>query len=192
MPYFNYGGPLTNSATVEQALMNHAAELSAELDCSHMEIRETKSRPEWISTQRKVSMVLPLPENGENLDANLGTKLRAQVNKARKHGITVSFGGLDHLDQFYRVFSQNMRDLGTPVYSKNLFRDILTTFPKEACIAVASLNETPLAVGFLLGHKDKLEIPWASSIRGKNHLGANMLMYREILGNHRSQPTLAF
>jgi len=181
MPYFNYGGPLAQSTRIEQMLMNHAAELSAELGCSHMEIRETRSRLDWISTQRKVSMVLPLPKSNESLDASFGSKLRSQINKASKHGITVRFGGLELLDSFYRVFSQNMRDLGTPVYSKHVFKDIITAFPEQACIAVASLDEAPLAVGFLLGHKDKLEIPWASSIRSKNHLGANMLMYREIL-----------
>jgi FemAB-related protein (PEP-CTERM system-associated) len=181
MPYFNYGGPLAQSAEAEQALMTHAAKLTDDLGCSHMEIRETRSRSGWQATQRKVSMILPLPADDDTLDANLGTKLRAQVNKARKHDISVAFGGVELLDSYYRVFSRNMRDLGTPVYSKSVFKDILTTFPDDAFLAVASQNGTPLAVGFLLGHKDKLEIPWASSIRSKNHLGANMLMYSEIL-----------
>lgn len=181
MPFFNYGGPLALNAEAEQALMTHAAKLSDDLGCSHMEIRETRTRSGWQSTQRKVSMILPLPTCDDILDANLGAKLRAQVNKARKHEITVAFGGLDLLDSFYRVFSRNMRDLGTPVYSKAVFRDILATFPDNAFLAIASQNGSPLAVGFLLGHKDKLEIPWASSIRSKNHLGANMLMYRELL-----------
>jgi len=34
-----------------------------------------------------------------------------------------------------------------------------------------------LASGFLLGFKEKLEIPWASSIRKYNRLGPNMLLY---------------
>lgn len=181
MPYFNYGGPLAQNSEAEQALMKHAAKLSEELGCSHMEIRETRTRRGWQATQRKVSMILPLPTADNILNANLGTKLRAQVNKARKHGLTVAFGGVELLDSYYSVFSRNMRDLGTPVYSKSVFKDILETFPDSAFLAVASQKGTPLAVGFLLGHKDKLEIPWASSIRSKNHLGANMLMYREIL-----------
>ncbi|MDB4224530.1 FemAB family PEP-CTERM system-associated protein [Granulosicoccus sp.] len=181
MPYFNYGGPLAETAEAEQALMTHAARLSDELGCSHMEIRETRKRTDWQATQRKVSMILPLPDNDISLEEQLGSKLRAQVNKARKHGVTVAFGGIELLDSYYRVFSRNMRDLGTPVYSKTVFKDILETFPDNAFIAIASLNGTPLASGFLIGYKDKLEIPWASSVRSKNHLGANMLMYREIL-----------
>lgn len=34
-----------------------------------------------------------------------------------------------------------------------------------------------MASGFLLGFKEKLEIPWASSIRKYNRLGSNMLLY---------------
>lgn len=181
VPYFNYGGPLAKNPAVEQQLLSHGAALSEELGCSHMEIRETRARKQWKAVQRKVSMVLPLPKSDEKLDADLGSKIRAQVNKAASHELNVTFGGLELVDHFYGVFSNNMRDLGTPVYAKRLFSDIVTAFPEDAFIAVVYKNNKPLAAGFLLGFRDKLEIPWASSLRSQNHLGANMFMYRSIL-----------
>lgn len=181
MPYFNYGGPLAESPAIEEALLSHAASLSDKLGCSHMEIRETKGRSTWKSVQRKVSMILPLPSSDEKLDAELGSKIRAQVNKAKSNDLSVKFGGLDLLDHYYQVFSRNMRDLGTPVYGKKIFGDILECFPDSAFIAIVYKDGQPLAAGFLLGYRDKLEIPWASSIRSQNHLGANMFMYRSIL-----------
>lgn len=181
MPYFNYGGPLTQNPAIEEALLSHGAQLSDELGCSHMEIRETRGRSNWKSIQRKVSMILPLPSSDEKLDAELGSKIRAQVNKAKSNDLSVTFGGLDLLDHFYQVFSRNMRDLGTPVYGKQIFTDIIKNFPDSAFITIVYKDGKPLAAGFLLGYRDKLEIPWASSIRNKNHLGANMFMYRSIL-----------
>jgi FemAB-related protein (PEP-CTERM system-associated) len=181
MPYFNYGGPLAEHPQVEEALLNHAAELSKTLGCEHMEIRETKARGNWASTQRKVSMILPLPASDELLDKQLGSKLRAQVKKAESNELIVEFGSHELLDNFYTVFARNMRDLGTPVYGKKLFSEILSKFPDSAFISVVKQHGNPLAAGFLLGYNDKLEIPWASSIRSKNHLGANMFMYRNIL-----------
>lgn len=181
MPYFNYGGPLAELPAAEEALLNHAAELSKSVGCEHMEIRETRPREKWASTQRKVSMILPLPGSDELLDKQLGSKLRAQVKKAESNDLTVEFGSHELLDNFYSVFARNMRDLGTPVYGKRLFSEILTKFPDSAFIAVVKQHGTPLAAGFLLGYNDKLEIPWASSVRSKNHLGANMFMYRNIL-----------
>ena len=181
MPYFNYGGPLATCAAAEEALLKHAANLSESINCEHMEIRETRARSDWESAQRKVSMILPLPASDELLDKQLGSKLRAQVKKAESNDLTVEFGGHDLLDNYYQVFSRNMRDLGTPVYGKKLFSDILSIFPDDAFIAVVKRHGTPLAAGFLLGYRDKLEIPWASSVRSQNHLGANMFMYRAIL-----------
>lgn len=181
MPYFNYGGPLAQSLSVDEAMLKHAKQLSEDLGCTHMEIRETRDRKHWQGVQRKVSMVLPLPKTDNELENKLGSKLRAQVKKARSHQLHVEFGGIEKVDDFYKVFSRNMRDLGTPVYSKKIFADILETFSDLAFLCVVYKGEEPLAVGFLLGFRDKLEIPWASSIRRYNHLGANMLMYRSIL-----------
>jgi FemAB-related protein (PEP-CTERM system-associated) len=181
MPYVNYGGPLSTCGAVEEALLQHAAQLSEQINCEHMEVRETNPRKDWQSTERKISMILPLPASDTELDKQLGSKLRAQVNKAASNDLTITFGRHDLLADFYRVFSGNMRDLGTPVYSKQLFDDILTEVPNEAFIAVVKRHGKPLAAGFLLGYRDKLEIPWASSVRRQNHLGANMFMYRGIL-----------
>lgn len=181
IPYFNYGGPIATSAAAEDALLSYAANLSHELGCSHMEIREVHSRKNWASVQRKVSMVLPLPNCDNELEKHLGSKLRAQVKKAGSNGLRVQFGTVELVDHFYDVFSHNMRDLGTPVYCKQFFTDILNNFPDSAFIAIVYHGDVPLAAGFLLGYRDKLEIPWASSIRSENHLGSNMFMYRSIL-----------
>ncbi len=181
MPYFNYGGPLSEYVEVEQQMLAYAADLGDELECSHMEVRETHSREGWLSKQHKVTMILPLPESDQKLDKQLGAKVRAQVKKAAQADLHYQVGGAELLGQFYQVFSHNMRDLGTPVYSKQFFASILEQFSDSASIAIVSHNNKPVAVGFLLGHNDKLEIPWASSLRKANPLGANMYMYRQIL-----------
>ncbi len=181
VPYFNYGGPLATSLAAEEKLMQFAAELSENVGCSHMEIRETSLRENWPSSQKKVSMVLTLPDNDATLDNQLGSKLRAQVKRAGSHNMNTVTGSSELLNDFYEVYSRNMRDLGTPAYGKSFFADILTTFSKESFITVVRKEGKPMAAGFLIGFNDKLEIPWASSVRKHNHLGANMLLYRTIL-----------
>ena len=181
MPYFNYGGPLSEYPLIEQKMMDYAAELGAELGCSHLEVRETHLRENWLSKQHKVTMILPLPEDDKTLDKQLGSKIRAQVKRAAREDLEFTVGGVELLKGFYRVFSQNMRDLGTPVYSKQFFKSILENFPDEASLALVTHKQKPVAAGFLLGYRDKLEIPWASSLRKANPLGANMYMYRQIL-----------
>ena len=86
-------------------------------------------------------------------------------------------GRLEELDNFYAVFSRNMRYLGTPVYPKHFFRNILEGFPEKTWICSVSMGNTPVAAGFLAGFKDRLEIPWASSLRDYNRMSPNMLLY---------------
>ena len=85
------------------------------------------------------------------------------------------------MDDFYAVFSRNMRDLGTPVYGKQFFRNILDAFPAQCRLMIVHLNNRPVAAGFLIGHRSTLEIPWASTLRDVNHLGMNMLLYWAVL-----------
>jgi serine/alanine adding enzyme len=182
MPFFNYGGPLADSAAIEDALLKEASALSERLGVSHAEIREMKPRPGWPARKNKVSMVRALPGTAEELDAELGSKLRAQVQRARREAPEVLTGGAELVDDFYAVFAENMRDLGTPLYSKRLFQAALAAWPGRTWIVVVRLRGKPVAAGFLVGYRDVLEIPWASTLRRVNHLGMNMLLYREILG----------
>jgi FemAB-related protein (PEP-CTERM system-associated) len=79
------------------------------------------------------------------------------------------------------VFSQNMRDLGTPVYGKRLFETILGTFPDEAEICVVRLDRSPVGAALLLHGRGITEVPSASSLREHNATCANMLMYWHLL-----------
>jgi FemAB-related protein (PEP-CTERM system-associated) len=74
-----------------------------------------------------------------------------------------------------------MRDLGTPFYGKPFFYNILESFPENSQIIVLRMNNQPVAAGFLIGYRDTLEIPWASTIRDVNQLSMNMLLYWEAL-----------
>jgi len=183
MPYFNYGGAIADSPQIEQLLMERAARIAAELGCSHIEFRDTVTRPDsWPVRSDKVGMDLVLPGNVDDLWSGLGTKMRTRIKRPqREAGVEVVRGGRELLGEFYEVFARNMRDLGTPVYPVEMFREILQMFPKAASIVVVRFNNRPSAVAFLMGHKDRLEIPWAASLRELNRFAFNMLLYWEVL-----------
>jgi len=191
MPYVNYGGPLSATEAIDEALLKALSSRAQSLDCDHAEIRESHPRKDWPQQAHKVSMVLQLPESSEQLDKQLGSKLRSQVRRAEREGMQVSFGGTELLSDFYAVFSRNMRDLGTPVYSRAFFADVLEGFADSSIIAVVRYQDRPVAAAFLLGFRDTLEVPWASSLRKMNRLGTNMFLYRALL-DHAQQQGYAF
>ena len=122
-------------------------------------------------------MRLDLPGSGDELWKSFPSKLRSQIKVPQKAGMTARIGGIDELENFYNVFTDNMRHLGTPVYPIRFFRNILEEFPANTWICSVYMGDMPVACGFLIGFKNRMEIPWASSIRKHNRLSPNMLLY---------------
>ncbi len=181
IPYVNYGGVITPYFNIAQQLLAYLPSLCRNENLSHIEIRTMQQDLATESSSKKASMILQLPNNSEELDSQLGAKVRAQVKKCEEHAPTIKFGKLDLLDDFYKVFAKNMRDLGTPVYAKTWFKNILMSDGINATLAVVYINNKPISTGFLVGFKNMLEIPWASTLKEANGLNANMWMYRKIL-----------
>ena len=182
LPFVNYGGVIAEAREARLRLEECIIEQARALNADHVELRhEEATNTSWLSTERKVSMRLSLPNSYEKLLQGFPSKLRSQVRRAQKEGMTVRVGGSDCLDEFYTVFSRCMRDLGTPVYAKGFFGKILQVFPKETRICVVSHGETPVAAGFLYGFRSSLEIPWAASDKRFNKLAPNMLLYGTVL-----------
>ena len=182
MPFVNYGGVLTEDFDAQRALLEAAASRAINLGATHIELRhERLLYLDWTSTQHKVSMRLDLPREPGTLWQRFPSKLRSQIRRALKEQLTVRIEGIELLDDFYRVLARNMRDLGTPAYSRRFFEAILEEFPKGARICAVYLGRQPVAAGFLYGFKNTLEIPWASSDRRYNRLAPNMLLYSSAL-----------
>lgn len=182
LPFVNYGGMIANSPEAYRLLEVSAIKTAKDLNAAHIELRhELPTETCWVSTERKVSMRLQLPNSYELLLKEFPSKLRSQVRRAQKEGMTARVGGSECLGEFYAVFSRSMRDLGTPVYAKGFFAKILEVFPKEARICVVSHGYAPVAAGFLYGFRSSLEIPWAASDKRFNKLAPNMMLYGTVL-----------
>jgi len=181
MPYFNYGGAIADHPSIEKKLMQTANAHAAQLGVSHIEYRDDIPRNEFPARSDKVNMILPLPDSHNELWEAFTSKLRAQIRRPQREKPEILSGGKEYLNEFYVVFARNMRDLGTPVYGKSFFGNILRGFPEESRIVIVRMGDQPVSAAFLLGYRGLLEIPWASTIRDVNHLSINMLMYWEVL-----------
>jgi len=184
MPYLNVGGVLAEEASVAAALVDRAVELADRLDVKYLELRheqpiEHPALGEQLGS--KVHMRLALPATGDELWASFKPKVRNQIRKAEKLGLSVQWGTQELLPEFYAVFARNMRDLGTPVFGRSLFRAILTQFPGVAELCVVRTGDRPIAAAVLVHGPGMTEVPSASSLRQYNATNANMLMYWHML-----------
>ena len=192
LPMLNYGGLLIDSADIAAPLMARAGEIARRFHASHVELRHQVRLTELPAKQHRVSVRMPLPERSDALWERLDRKVRNQVRKAQKSGFTVTWGGSEVVEDFYKVFSENMRDLGTPVYSKRLFSSALAQFPERARICVVSHNGRPVAGGFTLRLNRTTLVPWASSLKAYRQMSPNMLLYWSMMEQAISQGAQVF
>ncbi|HMO17855.1 MAG TPA: FemAB family PEP-CTERM system-associated protein [Oligoflexia bacterium] len=134
----------------------------------------------------KVAMILSLNLEPESLFSSFPPKLRSQIRKPTKEGcIAESYLGNEvssqQINDFYSVFSQNMKSLGTPVYSKKLFWRTLNAFRDKSRLTIVRYKDEPIAAGITVGLNNVVEIPWASSLRKYSKIAPNMLLYWEII-----------
>ena len=169
IPCFNYCGTLTSSEAVRSELISAAWKLARESGASHVELRHrARINADLPYRDDKVAMQLALPESSDELWQQFSSKLRAQIRRPTKEGATSEEGGVELLDDFYAVFSRNMRDLGTPVFPKDLFREMCDSFPDTTRIFIVRIDGKPCAAGITYGFRERLEIPSASSLREYN------------------------
>ena len=175
LPFLNYGGVIADGAAAADALVAAARDEAQARRCGHVELRHVAPQfPGLPCKSHKVSMRLPL---GPGLWEALDRKVRNQIRKAEKSGLVVERGGADLVGDFYNVFARNMRDLGTPVYSRRLFEEVLSAFPDRAQLHIVRLKDQPVAAGFTYRTAAMVQLPWASSIREYNPLCPNVLLY---------------
>jgi FemAB-related protein (PEP-CTERM system-associated) len=184
LPYLNTNGVVAQAADVQTELITRAVTLADELNVRYLELRHEApiAHPALSAAlTSKVHMRLPLPQTHEQLWKGYDSKVRNQVRKGERGKFTVQWGTVELLDGFHDVLSENMRDLGSPVFGKELFRAILTTFPDDAEICLMRDGAKPVATALLLHGWGITEVPTASALRRYNPRNVNMLMYHHLL-----------
>ncbi len=184
LPYLNYGGVLADDEGVAVELIDRATEMADRLGVRYLELRHVQpvDHPSLVRREScKVHMRLDLPPTAGALWSGLPAKVRNQVRKGQKGGLDVVWGGPELLDDFYSVFSHNMRDLGTPVFGLDLFQAIFEEFAGKAELCVVRAGGQAAAAALLLHGWGVTEVPSASSLRRYNGTCANMLMYWSLL-----------
>jgi FemAB-related protein (PEP-CTERM system-associated) len=181
LPFYNYGGPLGDTPAAELSLIAQATDLARVRRVRTLEIRDDVPREGLTAREDKVTVELELPDSSEALGKALGSKLRSQVRRADRESPEVAFGGLDLVDEFYPVFAATMRDLGTPVYPKRFFRELLSHLGADCTVVVVRLRGRPAGVALLTHYRQRTEIPWAASLHELRATSVNMRLYWECL-----------
>jgi len=188
LPYCDFGGPAAHEPDVFRLLFQEAWRWTDSQDKALFEIRSPFPLPgsgqDLHPLESKARLVLDLPSGSDALFSGFKSKLRSQVRKPLRDGLSAEIGGAELLAPFYRVFCRNMRDLGSPVHSRKWFRALLQGFGERMRICVVRMpGGMPAAAGIMLCTSYSVTVPWASSLRELNRWNPNMLLYWTMLSH---------
>jgi FemAB-related protein (PEP-CTERM system-associated) len=183
MPFLDYGGVLCEpDRGVETSLVEAALRLTRERRAQGLGLRQLYPEPlPWPTTDDRVTMLLELTSE-EAVWKALPSERRNRVRKGDKHGLTAAWCGPEALDDFYRVFAVNMRDLGSPVHSRAFFRAMLAALPGTArVLLVRDRGTRVVGAAVCLFFRDTIMVPWVSSLREAFALCPNFVLYWEVI-----------
>jgi lipid II:glycine glycyltransferase (peptidoglycan interpeptide bridge formation enzyme) len=175
MPHFSYGGPIFCSKSKENL------EVSNLLNETSFEVRGLQKVTDNFYANKIVSKV-KLKNCPEEQFMNISSSARRKIRQARKRNFQTVHGGLELLDDFYKVYSKRMFQKGSPPLGKNFFRNLLEDYEHgKAQISAIYSNGNVAAAGLTLCYKDFNELCWVSSDKKYDRYNVNSLLYWNII-----------
>jgi FemAB-related protein (PEP-CTERM system-associated) len=177
------GGIVSADPAASQLLADHAWALAQRLGCASVELRGGSAPAGW---DRKAGayagFVRDLPRSDEEILKAIPRKQRAEVRRAQGLGLDVSIGaGPADRAAHYAVYSESVRNLGTPVFPRELFASMLDHFGEDADILTIRHNGKPVASVLSLYHRGTVYPYWGGGTAEARRLRANELMYFELM-----------
>lgn len=177
-----YGGPVATSAAALSALDQAARELADGLNVAHIEYRDLGShtyagaieRTDLYATFRK-----PIDPDVERNLLNIPRKQRAMVRKGQKAGLRSEIDG--DCKRLHRIYSESVRNLGTPVFPRRYFDELKREFGDDCEILVVSHGDTPVSAVMSFYFRDEVLPYYGGGTSAARDLAANDFMYWEVM-----------
>jgi FemAB-related protein (PEP-CTERM system-associated) len=143
-----------------------------------------------IDEETYVGFTRPLAADDEAELKAIPRKQRAEVRKALAAELTIDVGR--DLDAHYAVYSESVRNLGTPVFPRALFREVLAALGDAADILTIRHNGKPVASVLSLYFNHTVYPYWGGGIFSARGLRANDLMYFALMRHARERGCTRF
>ncbi|MAU41786.1 MAG: peptidoglycan bridge formation protein FemAB [Kordiimonas sp.] len=176
-----YGGPLADNPDVLSLLDQKAWELTQKSGAKVLEYR-TKSRlhEDWACKDDVyVDFVKELDADNEvNMQA-IRRKQRAMIRKGIKFGLEAVID--DNADRLYSMYAESVRNLGTPVFSKRLFVNLMDEFGRD-CEVLTVLHEgRPISSVMSFYYNDAVLPYYGGGTFEARQYAANDFMYWSVM-----------
>lgn len=181
LPFCAEGGPVATDIASRAMLDETAINLMRKLKTRSLEFRSrTSSRTGWtVRSGLYATFARDLSPNAEENLRAIPRKQRAVVRKTLQAGLSSRID--DNVDAFFRLYSESVRNLGTPVFSKCHFAALRASFGPDCDIMVVCEDAEPLSAVMNFYFRDTVMPYYAGGRRAARRNGANDFMYWEVM-----------
>lgn len=180
-PFCVEGGTLAADDEARTALDNAAIALMQEKGAASLEFRSRKAtRPGWaVRKELYATFSRPLSESDdENLKA-IPRKQRAVVRKTLQGPLTSKIDR--DAGRLFRVYSESVRNLGTPVFPRRYFEALLKVFGEDCDIVTILDAGEPVSAVMNFYFRDTVLPYYGGGTHGARKNGANDFLYWETM-----------
>ncbi len=187
LPFCVYGGIVADTEEAAVALRKHACELADRLKVGALELRNYRASDsgwpvkELYFTFRKAIE----PDDEANLMA-IPNRQRAMIRKGIGEGLQSEWD--EGTDRLYRVYSESVRNLGTPVFSAKYLRILQEVFADDCSVLMITRAGQDVAGVMNFYFRDEV-LPYygGSTAEARTIKGVNHFMYWELMRRSREQ-----
>jgi FemAB-related protein (PEP-CTERM system-associated) len=180
-PFASYGGVLADDAEAGAALLEAASELASEIGARYLELRDGMRFPELPVKDLYVTFRRPIGPDHEQNFAAIRNKQRTSIRNAQKHGLTDFTGGAELLSVLYPIYSHSVRNLGTPVFPRRLFQELLEEFPRDSRILVAERDGKAVSAVLAFFHAGHVLPHYAGTLHEAYRYSGSDYMYWSLM-----------
>lgn len=187
IPFVVYGGVCAADKNTESMLLKSASILGRLTGVDYVELRNEfdslpvkSDRQNWLTKNLYTTFQREIyPDIESNFNA-IPRKQRRMIKQGSKAGLISKIGGGEYLSDFYRLYSINKKNLGTPVFPIKYFENIIKIFPQTFILSVWKDNIMVAAVMTFI-FKDRLMPYFSGALKEYFRYAANDFMYWELM-----------
>jgi FemAB-related protein (PEP-CTERM system-associated) len=185
-PFCVYGGIIATDRAAFDELERSACDLARRLGVDYLELRNRKrSHPTWPAKELYVTFRKSIdPDSERNLLA-IPRKQRAMVRKGIKEGLRVETD--DDVERLYEMYSESLRNLGTPVFSKRYLEILKETFDDVCDIVTVVKGERPVASVLNFYFREEVLPYYGGGTQEARAVAGNDFMYWQVMERARER-----
>jgi len=178
-PFCVQGGPI-GERQAQDWLLDQARELANRLGVDYLEVRSRQATlPAMQADCHHANFSIELAPTPEEILAGIKKKQRAVVRHSLQQDFAHRFD-VD-VDSFFRVYSESVRNLGTPVFPKRYFKALLAEFGSQCDILTVEHRGRPVSSVLSFYFRDQVLPYYGGGIRQARDLKSNDYMYYTLM-----------